>query len=70
MKEYGEVGKVRKIVKKEKKGSPLDYLTALSNPLNEFGQNPKDPPPPDFQLMWSLGGLLNVIFMCFFHLIT
>jgi hypothetical protein len=45
MEEYGEVGKFQKIVKKEKKGSPLDYLIALSNPQNEFGQKPPQKNP-------------------------
>ena len=40
-----------KKLSKRKKGTPLDYLTALSNPQNVFGQNPKDPHPPDFKLM-------------------
>ncbi len=33
-------------IKHEKGGPPLDFLTTPITPSKEFGQNPKDPPPP------------------------
>jgi hypothetical protein len=31
------------------KGDPLDFVTPQVPPAKEFGQNPKDPPPPTIE---------------------
>ncbi len=39
---------------KTQKGDPLDFLTIPSTPSEEFGKNPKPPPPPWFPITMHL----------------